>query len=285
MCRGRSISFSMYTLPQPKTRSASARVAVKRRDQLGRRAHDLHSPPAAAFGGLDQDRKANFGSGRARRGFVVHQPLATWNHRHPRRCHFLARAILLAHHPNYVGRGSDKGDVRGLAHFREVRVFRKEAVPRMDGVDVGNLGGANDLRDVQVTFGGSRRSDAYRFIRKPHVQRIPVRLRIYRHRLDAQLPARSQDAQRNLAPIRDQNLSKHWPRRWILALLLAVGMNAEERFAILDRLPVFHQDANDFAGHFRFDLVHQLHRFDDAQHLALLHTVSRFHERWGPGSR
>src|ERR1700722_377164 len=69
---------------------------------------------------------------------------------------------------------------------------------------------------------------------------------------------------------------------WVLVLLLSVGMNAEQRFAILHRLPVFYQDANHFAGHFRFDLIHQLHRFDDAQHLPLLHTVSRFHKRRSP---
>src|SRR5262250_2129706 len=42
----------------------------------------------------------------------------------------------------------------------------------------------------------------------------------------------------------------------------------EQRLAVLHRASVLHQLADHGAGHLRFDFVHQLHRFDDAQHLA-----------------
>src|SRR5256885_950800 len=48
------------------------------------------------------------------------------------------------------------------------------------------------------------------------------------------------------------------------------GFEAEERLAVLDRAAVLDHHFEQPAGLFRFDLVHQLHRFDDAEHLALL---------------
>src|SRR6059058_3257763 len=44
----------------------------------------------------------------------------------------------------------------------------------------------------------------------------------------------------------------------------------EERLAVLDCLPVLDEDLHDRALDLGLDLVHQLHRFDDADHLALL---------------
>src|SRR5581483_7951223 len=49
-------------------------------------------------------------------------------------------------------------------------------------------------------------------------------------------------------------------------------LNAEQRLPELDRLGVLDEDLGDLAGHFGLDLVHQLHRLDDAQDLALAHA-------------
>src|SRR6266702_5013649 len=43
----------------------------------------------------------------------------------------------------------------------------------------------------------------------------------------------------------------------------------EELLSVLHRLSVLRKDFHDFAVDVRFDLVHQLHRLDDAEHLAL----------------
>src|SRR6476659_2114578 len=42
----------------------------------------------------------------------------------------------------------------------------------------------------------------------------------------------------------------------------------EQALAVLDRLPVLHVDVHHLAVVLRVDLVHQLHRFDDAEDLA-----------------
>src|SRR5258706_11029095 len=57
----------------------------------------------------------------------------------------------------------------------------------------------------------------------------------------------------------------------------------EQRLPVLHRLAVGHQDLEDLAVDVRFDLVHELHRLDDAHHLPLLHLVAYLRER--PGAR
>src|SRR6266540_6598704 len=44
----------------------------------------------------------------------------------------------------------------------------------------------------------------------------------------------------------------------------------KEPLAVLHRLAIFHIDVDDLAVILRVDLVHQLHRLDDAEHVALL---------------
>src|ERR1019366_7311298 len=52
---------------------------------------------------------------------------------------------------------------------------------------------------------------------------------------------------------------------------------------VLDRLPVLDQDRFDDTRLVSLDLVHQLHRLDNAQRVARLNCVANFHERSGPG--
>src|SRR5437868_4946597 len=58
------------------------------------------------------------------------------------------------------------------------------------------------------------------------------------------------------------------------------GSYPKQRLAVLHGLSVFGKLLHDFAGGISFDFVHQLHCFDDAQHLANLHVVTRFNEGW-----
>src|SRR6266581_3522115 len=57
----------------------------------------------------------------------------------------------------------------------------------------------------------------------------------------------------------------------------------EQRLPVLHRLAVQNQRLEDFAVAVRLDLVHQLHRLDDAQHLALFHPISDLDEGAGAG--
>src|SRR5262245_4324232 len=59
--------------------------------------------------------------------------------------------------------------------------------------------------------------------------------------------------------------------------------NPEQRLPELHGLAVRHQHLEDFAVAVRLDLVHQLHRLDDAQDLPFSHLVADIDER--PGAR
>src|SRR5512140_2294204 len=61
--------------------------------------------------------------------------------------------------------------------------------------------------------------------------------------------------------------------------------DGEKRLAVFHRLPVLDQFLDDLAAGVGLDLVHQLHRLHDAQHLSGLYVVSRLHEWRGPRGR
>ena len=120
-----------------------------------------------------------------------------------------ASFFFFAHQPDDIGSGPDELDVTGFANFREVGVFRKQAITGMNGIDIRDLGRADHRGNVEITLRQLRRSNTNRFIGKAHMERIPVRLTVDRHRADAEFLARANDAQRNLAAIRHQNLIDH----------------------------------------------------------------------------
>src|SRR5918994_6847222 len=53
-------------------------------------------------------------------------------------------------------------------------------------------------------------------------------------------------------------------------LNMSGGLDGEQALAVLNGLAVLDVDADDLPVVFRGDLVHQLHRLDDAEHLILL---------------
>src|SRR3954470_3726561 len=56
-------------------------------------------------------------------------------------------------------------------------------------------------------------------------------------------------------------------------------LETEERLAVLDRAAVLDERLDQAARALGLDLVHQLHRLDDAEHLALLHHCADLDER------
>src|SRR5437868_14904882 len=61
---------------------------------------------------------------------------------------------------------------------------------------------------------------------------------------------------------------------------MSTRTNCEQCFAVLHSAAVLHQLGYDCAGGLGLDFVHELHRFDDAQHLAGLNGIAYFDEGW-----
>src|SRR5205823_2212972 len=55
---------------------------------------------------------------------------------------------------------------------------------------------------------------------------------------------------------------------------LAIGIDLEEHLAVLDRLRVLDEDLAHDAGVLGFDLIHDLHRLDDAHDLSLRYAIA-----------
>ena len=79
----------------------------------------------------------------------------------------------------------------------------------MNGVDVGDFGGADDVRNIQIAVGAARRADADRLVRKAHVQGMAVGLRIDGYGPDAEFLAGGENPKSNFAAIGNQDLLEH----------------------------------------------------------------------------
>src|SRR5687768_2753275 len=73
------------------------------------------------------------------------------------------------------------------------------------------------------------------------------------------------------AKITRSAISPRFATRIFLNIGLVGRLDGEEALAVPHGLAVLDVDAGDFAVVLGVDLVHQLHRFDDAEHLALFH--------------
>ena len=181
----------------------------KRRSHFARRADDLHAAAAAAGGGLEHDRKAHLA--RQSLGFLVGADAAV-GARHGRDAEFDGGALggdLVAHQADMLGPRTDKLHVVLGENFGEARVLREKAVARMHGVGAGDLAGGKQSRDVEIAVLGGRRADADALVGEPHMHGVRIRGRMHRHRRNAELLARPQDAQCDLPSIGDQDFVEH----------------------------------------------------------------------------
>ena len=183
---------------------------VHRVHERGLGVHDAHAAPAAAAGGLDDDGVAD-----QRReapdllGVVGQRPVGAG---HAGDAHALHRRLgrdLVAHHADRGGRRADEDEAGVLHALGEVGVLGEEAVAGVDRLRVGDLGGADDGRDVEVAVARGRRADAHRLVGEHHVLRVRVGLRMDGDRLDAHFAAGALDAQRDLAAVGDEDLLEH----------------------------------------------------------------------------
>ena len=168
-----------------------------------------HSTSAAARGRLDDHRVLDLLRDPQRDLFIVDGAVAARNRRHLRFARQLLARDLVADRRHRLDRRADEFDPAAPANLREVVVLSQESITRMDRLHVGDLGGGNDPRDVEVRLGGRRVADADRLVRQLQVRRVLVRGGIDHRRLHAHLAAGADDPQCDLAPVCDEDLRKH----------------------------------------------------------------------------
>ena len=152
---------------------------------------DAHALAPAAGGRLDQHWIANFVGDRQCLGFARDQA-----------GYLLARDRVSQLFHRFMGR-ADELDVATAAYLGEVGIFGEEPVTGMNRLNVADFGGTDDAIDHQVAFTGGGCPDAIGLVGQFEVVSAAVGFTEDSHRLDAHFLTGSNDAQGDLASIRN----------------------------------------------------------------------------------
>ena len=163
-------------------------------------AHDAHAAAAASSYGFEDQGIADAGGFLAQLFFALDDALASGNGGEAGGFHFAAGAVFFAHHFDHFGGGANEGDLGSFADFGEIGVLREETVAGVNGVNIGDFRGADDLGNVEIALIAARRANADGFIRKTHVETFPVCGRVDGHRFDVHLFTCANYPQRNFSP-------------------------------------------------------------------------------------
>ena len=112
---------------------------------------------------------------------------------------------LVAHHLDRLGGGTDEREARVRDRAREVRALGQEPVAGVDHRRLRARGRLQDRADRQVGVGGERRADPVGLVGHLDVQRVAVGVAVDGDRGVAELSDRADDADRDLAAVRDQD--------------------------------------------------------------------------------
>ena len=172
---------------------------------------DAHAAAAAAVGGLDQGGAVLGHEGACGADLLLGRAakLDAWNHGDPGLQRQALGRHFVAHQRDHLGAGPDEAQATLLAGARELRVLGEEAIARMDGVGAALPGHVQDLLDAQVGVDGPLAApDQVRLVRLVAMLRDAVLLAVDADGADAELVARAEDADRDLAAVRAQHLAK-----------------------------------------------------------------------------
>ena len=166
---------------------------------------DVHALPAAAGGGLDQQREADAGRGldqlRVRHaGFGDAR-----DHGDAVAGDVVLGADLVAHDVEGFDAGADEGDLRLFQGAGEVDVLAQEAVARVHGFGAGVAAGLDDGLDLEVALGGGGGADPHGDVGLAHVPGSGVGVGIDGDRTDAQRAQGADDAAGDLAAVGDEH--------------------------------------------------------------------------------
>ena len=164
---------------------------------------------AAPAGGLAGDRVADLLGLALGVGDGLDRPVVPGTIGTPGLRHQLAGAGLGAHRLDRARGRADERDPGLLAGRGEVGVLGQEPVAGVDRLGAGRLRRLEQPLDVQVALGGHRRAEQVGLVGLGHVGRVAVGLRVDADRDDPHLLQRPHDADRDLAPVGDEDLLEH----------------------------------------------------------------------------
>ena len=218
--------------------------------------------------------------------FVVvgDQPCAAGHDGHVGLAGHAAGGVLVAERPPSP-RGV--GPMNSILQLRQTSVkwafSDKEAVARMNRLDVADFGRADDAGrssgSSAAPCGGPMQIG---FVGQFQILAAAIRRAIDADRLDAQLVAGADDPQGDFAAVGDENAFEHGfsdmtqgtdarqltvdlsPLSFGHALAQALRIDLEQRLVELDRFAVLAQHGDDLAADLGRNLVEDLHRLDDA---------------------
>ena len=171
-----------------------------------RRAHPAAAP---AGGGFDHHRETDLLGDLEGLGLGLDDALGAGSHRNAKFRRGGAGLVLVPHHRDDAGGGTDELHVAALAELGEPRIFGKESVARVDRVDIGDLGGREDRLHVQVGVGAFGGPDADGIVGEMDVHRVHIRLGVDRGGAHPEFFGGANDAQGDFAAVRYENVLEH----------------------------------------------------------------------------
>ena len=215
MCRGVVTSRSRNSVSSPKALAATRRAVARVASRSSGAFDDVHALPAAAGGGLDQQREADAGRGldqlRVRHaGFGDAR-----DHRDAVAGDVVLGADLVAHDVQGFDAGADERDPGLLQGAGEVDVLAQEAVARVHGLGAGVAAGLDDGLDLEVALGGGRGADPHGDVGLAHVPGAGVGVGIDGDRADAQGAQGADHAAGDLAAVGDEHGAEQRVRRCV----------------------------------------------------------------------
>src|SRR5690554_2339494 len=174
---------------------------------------DAHAATATATGRLDDDGIADIACGlHDLFGIFRQRAFRAWHDRHAGFYHGAFCADFVAHGPDGFGTRSDEHKAAFLDALGEVGVLGEEAVTRMDGFGVSDLGRRDNRRHIQIAVARGSWPYTHRLVRQTHVLGIAVGFRMDDNRLDAQLATSALDTQGDLATVGNEDFFEHVSR-------------------------------------------------------------------------